>query len=437
MTRQVAPLQGVGAPMFNNFGLMTPEMLQQQKQQQWDAQLQNAGNNPNGFAGNGELIGLGLGKAIGNAVDSHYGRVDPQMQSAQQNDAVLHQIFQEAGGDPVQALQIAAQKGIPGAQQQWAQVQQQQATLQKTQGDITNQTTDNARQQAAEERAAATAKENTQKDTWETVKETPAYFVQKNGLGQIKVERKETAAGEAAAANPVAPEDKDAYATEIAKYNQPFPTAGSRSLKATGMSLPELIRRVKDINPKATGQGYAAAQYFVGKGDGASTLQAHEAASHHLAQYLEAVDAYHGTGSLVPLNKLAVSLGLNTGDSAPAILNTIAGVLGPEITKGLIKSGGGVNERKDKEKQLIAYLADAQKVGNARTYMGLLYGQRQALQQRYLSSLPGTTKEDFDAQFPIPAELQSLGQPKATTGAYSDADKEKRYQAWKAAHPNG
>jgi hypothetical protein len=189
MTRQVAPLQGVGAPMFNNFGLMTPEMLQQQKQQQCDAQLAGAANaGPTPFNSAGRLIGLGLGKAIGNAVDSHYGRVDPQMQAAQNNDAMLHQIFQDAGGDPVQALQIAAQKGIPGAQQQWAQIQQQQATLEKTQQETANIPVDNARADAALKAQQDNVDRERKQNTWHVISDTSKGIKKVNDLGDVKIE---------------------------------------------------------------------------------------------------------------------------------------------------------------------------------------------------------------------------------------------------------
>jgi hypothetical protein len=331
---------------------------------------------------------------------------------------VLHQIFQEAGGDPVQALQIAAQKGIPGAQQQWAQIQQQQATLADTQNEVDNRNKDNVRADTAATLAQKTADEKTKESTWEKTYESPALLIQRNGLGKYDIQRKETGVGAGGA--PVSDADKEAYAKEVALYHQPYPTAGSRGLKALGMSLPELLVLTKKYNPKATGQGYVAAQYFIGKGDGAGVLQSQDAASQHLAQYLEAVDAYKGTGDIGPLNKVAVALDLNTGKTGPAVINTIAGVLGPEIAKGLIKSGGGVQERLAKEKQLTATLADSQKIADARAYMGLLYGQRKALQQRYLSSLPGTTADDFDAQFPLPDALQQIAAAHAPKTALTD-----------------
>jgi hypothetical protein len=111
---------------------------------------------------------------------------------------------------------------------------------------------------------------------------------------------------------------------------------------------------------------------------------------------------------LRPLSNLATTLGLQTGASGPSTLNTIAGVLGPEIAKAIIKAGGGVAERTAKEKTLTAELADPQKLGNVAAYKGLMYGQRLALRDRFLSSAYGLKPEDFDMRFPMPSALASV-----------------------------
>lgn len=432
MATPIAPL---GGQLFQNFGLMTPDLLARQRQAALQAQFDAAAQDPNVHAGNARMIGMGLGQALGGAIDKHYGRADPEMQQAQGNDQLLHDIFQQVGGDPVAALQMAAQKGIPGAQEQWAKIQQQHATLQNTQSEIDNRAADNTRASSAETRAQATADMETKKNTWETIKDTPDATIQRNGLGQVKVERKTFGADGIGTGGPISPEDKNAFAQAIAKYHQPFPTAGSRGLKATGMSLPELQQRVQEANPKYNASGYNAQMAF-SKGAQGDQLQAQDAASFHLQQYMEAMKAYQ-SGDLVPLNKLAVSLGKNAGDSGPTTLNTIAGVLGPEIAKAIVKAGGGVAERTAKEKTLSAELSDPQKIGNVAAYGGLMYGQRQAVKARYLSSLEGTTEDDFNARFPMPEALKPFAEAHGAGASSKPMPSGAKLAAYATAHFGG
>lgn len=115
-----------------------------------------------------------------------------------------------SGGDPLQVkidvLTKATQAGVPGAadaldkaveQQQKNATAKAQAFKDTAQG---NAATDEISNRAAQ-RTLDQSKfsQSTAKDTWNTISETPATVVQKNGLGEVRVQQKQSASTAAAA----------------------------------------------------------------------------------------------------------------------------------------------------------------------------------------------------------------------------------------------
>lgn len=157
-------------------------------------------------------IGSNLGgqlASLGNGPQQSSPIVDAQKaaiaQGNQQNAADL-----ASGTDPLQArinaLQKAVQANIPGAA---AALDAAVDAQNKNKTTTAQATKDNAQAAAASDeiqnRAAqlqmkqSELDKSTQKDTWSTIIETPATVVQKNGLGEVRVQQKQSAATAAAA----------------------------------------------------------------------------------------------------------------------------------------------------------------------------------------------------------------------------------------------
>jgi len=157
-------------------------------------------------------IGSNLGgqlASLGNGPQQSSPIVDAQKQAiAQGNQANAADLA--SGTDPLQArinaLQKAVQANIPGAAdaldkavdaQNKNKTTQQQAFKDNAQGQAALDEIDNRAQQRTLDQKKFY--QSTSKDTWSTISETPATVVQKNGLGEVRVQQKQSASTAAAA----------------------------------------------------------------------------------------------------------------------------------------------------------------------------------------------------------------------------------------------
>ena len=169
------------------------------------AYLHNAGQKDFARAGLGigNLLGLGQPQQQDNS------GVMQQRQAIQQGKQDLSTALSQGVAPDVAQMQVLsnlAQAGVPGAAdalekantaQQKLKLDQAQIYKDTAQGDaskdeIGNRATVNARAQSQQDL-------ETQKNTWSTVTETPQTVVQKNGLGEVRVQQKMPASQAAAA----------------------------------------------------------------------------------------------------------------------------------------------------------------------------------------------------------------------------------------------
>lgn len=224
----VAKLQMAQAQQQNQgpslFGLqsqmdpnVTASILKKLQDQQYVAQagnenageysyLANAGKKDQARVGQGlaNLLGVGQPAPINNS-----NVVAQQQAISQAKQDYSTALSQGATSDQAQMMVLSqlAQAGVPGAADKLAAANTAQQKLALDKAQIFKDTAQgNASQDEIQNRAAVNAREqssldkSTAKDTWSTITETPQTVIQKNGLGEVRVQQK-MPASQAAAAN--------------------------------------------------------------------------------------------------------------------------------------------------------------------------------------------------------------------------------------------
>lgn len=161
------------------------------------------------FARLGQNIGNMLG--VGQAAPIDNSNTMAQRQAITQGKADYQQAIAQPGTDPmqaqIQALTNLAQQGVPGAAEALEKANDNaiklatskaQAFKDTAQGNAaTDEISNRAQQRSMDQKKFD---QSTAKDSWNTISETPATVVQKNGLGEVRVQQKQSASNAAAAA---------------------------------------------------------------------------------------------------------------------------------------------------------------------------------------------------------------------------------------------
>ena len=118
-------------------------------------------------------------------------------------------------------------------------------------------------------------------------------------------------------------------------------------------------------------------------------------------------------GDVQVINRVANTVKEQLGYPAPTNFNAAKQVVGQEITKAILASGGGVTERQEAEKQLSAANSPAQIAGIVQTYKRLLAGQLGGLRRQYETATGAKNFEDMLS----PEAKQELESLPESTGA--------------------
>lgn len=169
--------------------------------------LANAGRKDFARAGQnlGSLLGVGQPQQMDNS------GVMAQRQAIQQGKTDLATGLAAPDADPtqiqIQVLSKLAQQGVPGAAEALEKANDNaiklatsraQAYKDTAQGNSAQDEISNRAQQRSMDQKKFD--QSTAKDTWSTISETAATVVQKNGLGEVRVQQKQSASNAAAAA---------------------------------------------------------------------------------------------------------------------------------------------------------------------------------------------------------------------------------------------
>lgn len=180
-------------------------------------------------------------------------------------------------------------------------------------------------------------------------------------------------------------------AQNIAKY-QMAPLSGFAIAKPAGQAI---MSRVTQINPQYNAQNFTKSQQAYkdfGSGKKGDLTRSFNVSISHLGTLDKLTDAL-GNGDTQLLNQARNSFKEQFGSDAPTNFNAAKAIVGDEIIKAIVGSGGALADRENAANQISSAKTPAQLKGVIRTYKELMAGQLKGLKQQYSSS---TMRDDFD-----------------------------------------
>jgi hypothetical protein len=124
----------------------------------------------------------------------------------------------------------------------------------------------------------------------------------------------------------------------------------------------------------------------------------------HLDTLGQLADAL-GNGDAQAVNRIGNYFATQTGQAAPTNFHGAKKIVGDEIVKAIVGSGGGVADREEAGKIIDAANSPAQLKGAIKTVQELMVGQLGGLEQQYKTT---TRRDDFDAKLsPRALEIRS------------------------------
>jgi hypothetical protein len=284
-------------------------------------------------------------------------------------------------------LKALVSMGVPGADQALGDAQQSVLKNANTQSETSKNTS-----QSNMDTSDITKNdiENKSKQ-WNTIYTDPNgfYQLQKSGTGEVK--RTELAPNAAALVN-TDPQTESNIATAI-KSGQLPPLSGAALRTPSGQRIMGMVTadgtydstnfaaKAKAMNGFSTGpQGQAVKSFNV-------------ALSHldTLGQAATALD----NGTLKGPNQIGNAIASWAGSTAPTDFNAVKGIVGDEVTKAILGTGGGVADRQEAKATIDAANSPAQLQSVIQKYQGLMAGQLAGLRTQYESS---TGRNDFETK---------------------------------------
>lgn len=195
-----------------------------------------------------------------------------------------------------------------------------------------------------------------------------------------------------------------AQLTAVGTYRQPAP-AGRTS--PTGIKF---MTMVNQAFPSFDASQYGAktkARNDFATGKNGNTVRSLNVAVQHLDQLGQLSEAM-GNGDVQAVNKIGNYFASQTGQPAPSNFNAAKQLVGDEIVKAIVGTGGGVSDREEAAHNISAASSPQQLAGVIKTYQGLLSGQLVGLKQQYEKSTGLQDFEDYLAP-ETKAKLQAHG----------------------------
>lgn len=158
-----------------------------------------------------------------------------------------------------------------------------------------------------------------------------------------------------------------------------------------------LMTMVNQYNPSYDATQYGSkvkARNDFTTGKNGNTVRSLNVAVQHLDQLGQLSDAM-ANGDIQAVNKIANIFATQTGQPAPSNFNAAKQIVGDEIVKAIVGSGGGVSDREEAAHNISAASSPQQLAGVIKTYQGLLGGQLKGLKQQYEKSTGLNDFEDY------------------------------------------
>ena len=211
-------------------------------------------------------------------------------------------------------------------------------------------------------------------------------------------------------------------AAQMIAQNKIPPLSGFAMRSPYGQAV---MARVNELNPNysiadITGIKKAAADFTTGKTG--NTVRSLNVAVNHLDTLGQLSDALNNN-DIRMFNTLGNKFAKETGNPIPTNFNAAKKIVADEIVKGIVGSGGGVQDREEAAKSIDAANSPAQLKGVIDTYKQLLGGQLTGLKQQYEAS---TGKKDFE-KYISPNTQRAIEQHSPLQNNQADQDLIKKY----------
>lgn len=176
-----------------------------------------------------------------------------------------------------------------------------------------------------------------------------------------------------------------------------------------------VMARVMQLNPeysaKDFGTGQKAEKDFA-TGKQGQQVKSFNVALSHLDTLGQLADGLQNN-DIQLVNRVGNYFATQTGAPAPTNFNAAKTVVGNEIVKAIVGSGGGVGDRDKAEQAINAAQSPAQLKGVIDTYKQLMGGQLEGLRQQYEVS---TKRKDFDRMLSPEAKATIAAKAPAAAG---------------------
>ena len=195
------------------------------------------------------------------------------------------------------------------------------------------------------------------------------------------------------------------------------PLSGFALARPMGQSV---MARVMQINPEYSAADFGTAQKALKEftsGKAGNQVRSFNVALAHLDTLQAASDALKN-GDMIAFNKVGNYFQQQSGSPLPNNFNAVKTIVGNEIVKAIVGSGGGVEDRDKAARAVDAANSPAQLKGVIGQYKDLMKGQLNGLRQQYEAS---TKRKDFN-KFLSPEALQTMGVGGSQSDVRSQAD---------------
>lgn len=189
--------------------------------------------------------------------------------------------------------------------------------------------------------------------------------------------------------NTLTPEDK-ANALAIANGQLPAPTGIASKNPKNRLIMAEVLNIKPDYSARDYGNVSAAEKKFL-SGKASDSIKSFNVSISHLDTLQGLADALQNN-NLPLVNKLGNLYAQQTGKPAPVEFDAAKKIVGDELVKAIVGSGGALGDRESMEKTLSNASSPAQLKGVINTYQELMAGQLAGLSQQYRVS---TGRSDF------------------------------------------
>jgi hypothetical protein len=254
---------------------------------------------------------------------------------------------------------------------------------------------------------AATAKDNSQSKmddsditkndienkakTWNTIYTDPNgfYQLQKSATGEVRRTELNPNLSSLVTADP----QTEANIAASIKSGQLPPLTGAALRTPSGQRIMGMVTADGTYDSTSFGAKTKAMNDF-STGKSGQAVKSFNVALSHLDSLGQAAAAL-SNGDLKGVNQIGNAISSWTGNTAPTDFNAVKGIVGDEVTKAILGSGGGVADRQEAKATIDAANSPAQLQSVIQKYQGLMAGQLAGLRTQYESS---TGRKDFESK---------------------------------------